>query len=173
MEFASEFLVPPRCIQSPIPCRRRSSARRLAQARGVTVPDFASAAVVIRNAACLSAFSTTIRGRSATVRWLRGLRRQDAGRSPRSARAFLRARARRHGIGKDAQQSLKLAGAASRQHQQHRRIGEARPRLLGAWTQVSDLFDQRMADIGAGQPSCSVPRVRTAAAPGSGRCRLA
>ena len=48
-----------------------------------------------------------------------------------------------------ASQAADFAGAAARQHQQQRRIGQSALRFLGVRTQSRDLLAQRMADKGA------------------------
>ena len=61
---ASKFRVPPPCLHRTTPCKPPTIGTPASASSSVTVPDFASAARAMRNAACFSAVSTTIRGGS-------------------------------------------------------------------------------------------------------------
>ena len=116
----------------------------------MTVPDLASAARAMRNAACFSACSTTMRGRTghAAVASVTCASRCGTVGTTTSI-GPTRSLQQRERLAEDAGEPRDLAAAAARQHQHDRRIGQPAPRLGLVRAQLRNLLDQRMADIAA------------------------
>ena len=117
------------------------------------MPDLAKAARAIRNAAFFSCSPTAMRGcyrptRDAFANRVEQMRHRRQ--HQLEFRALLPQQAQR--LAEHRHVMPDFAAAASRQHQQHRRLCVAASLLVGIGPKRADLLDQGMADIGARRP---------------------